>query len=181
MFQNHVWSCFGLQFGGPLCIYFCHVVVCLRLRLGCILAEVFALAGLVPVDIPWCASDGSLGTSFRKHSLKDTAWTTAQRCKQNHTTRGRSRSARDETRQVIMLGSVQTEHEGFSIPQGIQQGACNSSQQRHARAPPRGHRQAGPAPSLPGRRCHEDSDEQATPPLSRASALRPRPRTGTRT
>ena len=44
----------------------------------------------------------------------------------------------------------------------------------------RGERRAGHASSLPGRRCDVNSDKQATPPLSRARALRPRLRTGTR-
>ena len=43
--------------------------------------------------------------------------------------------------------------------------------------PSKSQRRAGHASSLPGRRFHEDSDEQATPPLSRANVDGPKTRT----
>ena len=56
------------------------------------------------------------------------------------------------------------------IGEAILQKLAGNVPSRERRALRRGQRRAGHASSLPGRRCDEDSDGQATPPLSRAGA-----------
>ena len=102
----------------------------------------------------------------------------------------RPQGANENEQATPPLSRASAETTATSRPRLLSPGQALYSHDR-AREPGRGHERAAPraprreraghASSLPGRRFHEDSDEQATPPLSRASALRPRPRTGTRT
>ena len=107
-------------------------------------------------------------TWMRKHSLKDTAWTTAQRCKQSPQTRGQSKRPETGREKGLCLEVCRENTKDSAYLKEFSKAPAIPVNRAHA--PPQGHRRAGHASSLPGRRCHEDSDEQATPPLSRTSA-----------